>query len=214
MAQQLEQRIEAAPRRELRLRMTYEEYLARVGDVHAEWVDGEATLFVPATLEHMDASIFLVNLLSAFVRRFGLGKVGIAPFEMRTLPGRAYREPDLFFVATAHLDRLTRRRIEGPADLAVELVSDDSSRRDRVEKLAEYQAAGVPEYWLLDPRPGRHLADFFQLTAEGVYRAVPLDAEERYHSAVLPGFWLRPAWLWQEPPDPLALLDEIAPRPT
>jgi hypothetical protein len=30
------------------------------------------------------------------------------------------------------------------------------------------------------------------------------------HSGVLPGFWLRPAWLWQEPlPDPLPLFFEM-----
>ena len=34
----------------------------------------------------------------------------------------------------------------GGVDLAVEAISDDSVTRDTVVKLADYQAAGVPEY--------------------------------------------------------------------
>ena len=33
-----------------------------------------------------------------------------------------------------------------------------------------------------------------------------MDGEGHYHSRVLPGFWLDPNWLWQDPlPDPDAL---------
>jgi hypothetical protein len=47
---------------------------------------------------------------------------------------------------------------------------------------------------------------------DGACRAEPLDAEGRYHSPALPGFWLRPDWLRQDPlPDPWRLLAEIAP---
>lgn len=93
-----------------------------------------------------------------------------------------------------------------------ELISDESARRDRIDKLAEYGAAGVPEYWLFDPRPRQHRAEFYRLGAEGRYEAVLADAEGRYHSLVLPGFWLKPDWLWQDPlPKPAALLAMIAP---
>jgi hypothetical protein len=62
----------------------------------------------------------------------------------------------------------------------------------------------VREYWLIDPRPGKQQASFFQRTPEGSYTPVPPDEQGRYHSAVLAGFWLRPGWLWQEPlPNPL-----------
>ncbi len=68
------------------------------------------------------------------------------------------------------------------------------------------------EYWIIDPRPGRQRVDFYRLTAQGKYQAVLPDADGRYHAAALSGFWLDPAWLWQEPlPDPLDLLSGIAP---
>ena len=39
--------------------------------------------------------------------------------------------------------------------------------------------------------------EFYQLTAAGRYRLVLPDAEGIYRAEVLPGFWLRVAWLWQ-----------------
>jgi Uma2 family endonuclease len=103
----------------------------------------------------------------------------------------------------------------GPADLAVELISDDSVTRDRRDKFAEYAAAGIPEYWLLDPRPDHHRADFYALGPDRTYEAIPLDAEGRFASRVLPGFWLDPAWLWQDPlPKPAEILRRIVPDAT
>src|SRR5918992_1829479 len=138
---------------ERRLRMSYEEFLAFGEDTtHAEWVDGEVTVFVPPSERHQDVLWFLATLLGWYARRLGLGKVIFAPFEMRL--ARSAREPDLLFVAAQHRDRLTGKRVEGPADLVIELVSDDSVARDRAEKFREYQEAGVLEYWVFDPRPG------------------------------------------------------------
>ena len=134
---------------------------------------------------------------------------------MRIVPGRSSREPDLLFVARDHRDRIADKRVEGPADLVVELISDDSVTRDRVDKSREYEAAGIPEYWLLDPRPRQQRADFYQLTGAGTYRPVSPDADGRYHSVVVPGFWLRPDWLWQDPlPAVWTCLAEIAPEAT
>jgi Uma2 family endonuclease len=119
------------------------------------------------------------------------------------------REPDLLFVANEHLDRLQETYLDGPADLVVEIVSPESAGRDRGEKFYEYERGGILEYWLLDPQVRR--AEFYQLNTEGQYQQMSPDAEDRYHSAVLSGFWLRVEWLWQEPlPHPLRVLGEIA----
>ena len=135
------------------------------------------------------------------------------PFEMRLPRQRASREPDLIFVRHPLENRLEAKRLEGPADLVVELISDDSVTRDRRDKFNEYQEVGIPEYWLIDVRDGKWSATFYQLNTVGEYEAMPLDAEGRYHSRVLPGFWLDPAWFWEEPlPDPIALLPIIAAR--
>ena len=199
---------------EQRLKMTYEEYLAWEDEgAHGEWVDGEVIVFVPPTDKHQAILGFLHVLFTAFAELLQLGVVRLAPFEMRTRPGGPAREPDLLFIAREHLDRLTPARLAGPADLVVEIISDSSMRRDRSDKFYEYQEAGVPEYLIIDPRPGKRRGDFYRLTAEGTYLAVLPDAEGRYHSSVLPGFWFDPEWLWQDPlPNALTVLGMIAPE--
>jgi Uma2 family endonuclease len=196
-----------------RYAMTYEEFLTKLDeDTHAEWVDGEVTVFMPPKIAHQLVSTFLVGLLSFYTRLLDLGKVLAAPCEMLLVPGRISREPDVLFVAKAHLNRLTEDRLEGPADLVIELLSDSSVTRDRDRKFYEYQEAGIPEYWVFDPRPGKQRADFYQLSAAGKYEVVALDRSGRYHSAVLPGFWIKPEWAWQDPqPDYITLLAQINP---
>jgi len=190
-------------RAEARFRMTFEEFLAFAADRHAEWVDGEVTVFLPNSRVHQHLFLFLGTLLAWFARRSDLGTVLQAPFAMRVPELRWWREPDILFIAARHLDRLDDTRLLGPADLAVELISDESVESDTRTKRLAYQEAGVPEYWLLDPRPGHQRATFFQIDDAGVFREQPLDARGRYHPRALPGFWLDPAWLWQDPlPDP------------
>jgi Uma2 family endonuclease len=132
-----------------------------------------------------------------------------APYAMQAVPGGNGREPDIMFVATANLARLGHTHLEGPADLIVEVISDDSVVRDRDEKFSEYQAAGVCEYWIIDPRPNRRRADFYVLNDRGRFDPVPIPNDNRYRSTALPGFWLDVEWLWQEDPNELAALTEI-----
>ena len=178
--------------------MTYEEFLEWADeDTLAEWVDGAIVMTSPASLRHQMIAKFLLETLSTFVRMHGLGEVTHAPFQMK-LPS-AGREPDVMYVASEHLGRFKATYLDGPADLVIEVVSPESASRDRGEKFYEYQEAGVPEYWLIDPRFQQ--AEFYQLDEAGHYRSIAPDAEGRYHSRALPGFWLRVvAWLWQEPP--------------
>lgn len=199
---------------EQHLTMSYEEFLAWSSeDTHAEWVEGEVIVFVPPKTIHQQIVGFLHNLLSLYANLFQLGVVLTDPFEMRIRDGKSSREPDLLFIAQEHLERLTPEHLEGPADLVIEIVSDESVARDRTDKFYEYQEAGVREYWIIDPRPGTVRVDFYHLTTAGQFQATLPDNEGRYYAAVLPDFWFRPDWLQQEPlPDPLTTLAEIAPQ--
>jgi Uma2 family endonuclease len=116
---------------------------------------------------------------------------------MKLQEGSSYREPDILFVANENLERLTEDRLEGPADLVIEIVSDHTVHNDRDDKYKEYQAAGVREYWIIDPRPDKQRADFYHLDETGVYSLFATEDDERIESKVLPGFWLQPAWIWQ-----------------
>jgi Uma2 family endonuclease len=52
--------------------------------------------------------------------------------------------------------------------------------RDRGDKFVEYEAAGVREYWLIDP--DRKQAEFYQLAETGRYQLAALDGEGRFYS--------------------------------
>ncbi|MBX3052136.1 MAG: Uma2 family endonuclease [Caldilineaceae bacterium] len=187
--------------------MSYEEFLDWADeDTLAEWVDGKVIMTSPASNKHQQLVSFLDQLVGLYVRYRRAGELRVAPFQMRL--ANSGREPDLLFVNTAHLDRLLRTYLDGPADLVVEIISPESIGRDRGDKFFEYEEAGIPEFWLLDPQTQR--AEFYQLNSAGRYQPIqPVDGI--YHSAVIPDFWLREEWLWQDPlPLPLKLLAEIA----
>lgn len=195
-----------------RLRMTYQEFLDWSGDTtHAEWVDGEVIVFLPPMKLHQLVEGFSFSLLDIFVRMYDLGAVLQSPFEMK-LPDGSSREPDLLFLAREHFDRWTAERLIGPADLVMEILSGSTARYDRHVKFLAYQDAGIPEYWLVDPRSGKQRIEVFTLASDGRYQPLDPDANGRFHSLVLPGFWFDPAWLRQVPlPDPEDAMFEIAP---
>jgi Uma2 family endonuclease len=192
------------------LRMSYEEWLTRDHEGGlTEWVNGEVIVFMPPLDEHQRIVEFLDRLLGLFVEIFNLGLIRVAPFTMRATPDGQGREPALFFLESARMSLLTRRELVGPADLVVEIISEDSVARDRGDKFYEYQEAGVREYWIIDPRPGKQRVDLHVLGGDGRYQPVLPTKENVYRSAVLANFFLKEAWLWAEKPNALAALTEI-----
>ena len=189
-------------------RMSWEEFLEWCDeDTHAEWVAGTVVVHSPANYRHQDLAGFLAALLRTYTETRRFGVVLTAPFQMKL--GEVSRSPDILFVAAGWRDRIKPTYLDGPADLVVEIVSPDSGVRDRGEKFYEYEAAGVREYWLIDPE--RQQAEFYQLGEDRHYRFVAPDEQGRYHSAVLSDFWLKPDWLWQQPlPSSIQALGEIA----
>lgn len=182
-------------------RMSYEEFLAWCDeDTLAEWVDGEVVMYSPPSRRHQEVQKFLLGLLDAYVHARDLGIVLGAPFQMHLGPLRRGREPDVLFIRKENLSRLRDTYLEGPADLVVEVASEESRLRDYGEKLAEYELGGVGEYWIVDPE--RNEVRFFQRKG-GRFIPVFPDAEGLYRSAVIPGLWIKVEWLLADPLPPV-----------
>jgi Uma2 family endonuclease len=164
-------------------------------DTSAEWLNGEVIFMSPASTRHQLIVGFFHKLIGFYAEANRLGVVLNALFKMKL--AQYGPEPDLIFVKEQHRDRLRENYLDGPADLVVEVVSPESIDRDRGQKYVAYEAAGIPEYWLIDP--DREVAEFYQLDDHGRYQLQQIPDDERYHSLVLPGFWLRANWLWQSP---------------
>ena len=179
------------------IRMSYEQFLERDGDEsHAEWVDGELVMMAPISDEHDDVAGLLYSALRAYVEVHGLGVVKHEPFQMKTGPKLPGRSPDVLFLAKKNLARRKKTHVDGPADVAIEVISAGSRGVDRGDKFYEYEKGGVKEYWLIDPE--RKQAEFYGLGRNGIYRLLPIE-DGIFRSSVIKGLWLRVPWLWQRP---------------
>lgn len=190
-------------------KVSFEEFL-EIGDedTWAEWVEGEVIYMSPATTRHAKIAAFLVDVLRNYASLRKLGMVVTAPFLVRLpVPDRG-REPDVVFIRQDRLAEMQRFYFPGAPDLVVEITSPESISRDRGEKFVEYEAAGVQEYWLIDP--DRQQAEFYHLDEKGRYRLAMAGASGIYRSQVISGLWLKIEWLWEDPlPSGVEVLQEL-----
>ncbi len=129
---------------------TESEYLHLDSTRGIEFVEGRLEFKPMPTKLHQLIVGYLYRLLYAHVCGSKLGQVYLAGYRVRTT-AKHYREPDLLVVLQEH-EQAAARQFTSVADLAVEVVSDDDPARDLETKRAEYAAAGIPEYWIVDPR--------------------------------------------------------------
>ncbi len=170
-----------------------QEYYALGEDSPWELLDGRL-VFVSAADRHEDLFGFLSVLLRGWLDERGGGVVRGSRYPMRLDPQWS-PEPDLLVVLDAHRDRMTSQRLEGPADLVIEIASDGDPRLDEREKLPRYREAGVPELWMLSPQRREVLVE--RVAADGSRSSRRLS-DGRLESSVLPGFWIDVGWLWAD----------------
>lgn len=67
------------------------------------------------------------------------------------LPGGDVVQPDIVVLVPDGTARLIGRGVDGPPDLAIEVLSPSNRDHDAQTKRNLYSRAGVREYWLVDP---------------------------------------------------------------
>jgi Uma2 family endonuclease len=127
-----------------------EEYLCLPGNHLTEFDHGRVEVLEMPSELHQLLVAWLYRTLLTFVEAADLGTVLFAPFPVRLWEGKL-REPDVLFMRREHAHRRHQRYWQG-ADLVMEVMSPDDPKRDREIKRREYALAGIPEYWLIDPR--------------------------------------------------------------
>lgn len=158
-----------------------------------------------ASYAHNRLILFLSRILVVWLEHVELDGRVIGPkFTMHTDIYPGGRTPDLMYVTPENISKINPTHLEGPADLAIEVVELVSANCDRNDKFLEYQAAGVREYWIVDPRI--RSAQLWQLNQTGIFQRVPPNSEGLLVSSVIPGLALKPSWLWQ---DDLPKLSEV-----
>jgi len=166
------------------LRMTADEYLALPEDLETryELVDGVVTVTPSPTFGHQQIGLEIGRQIANFLVEHPIGGVA-QKVDVKVGDDLVYR-PDVLFVKGMPDDPF--HRLKAPPDLVVEIASPSSREYDAEDKRRNYEAAGVPEYWLIDPVRREFC---FLVLEDGAYREAQ-PTGERYASTVLPGFEL------------------------
>ncbi len=177
--------------------VSLEEYMARYAAQHCEWVEGVVIKMTPAGLEHNNLIKYLATFFDVYFELKPIGRTLLPPFVMRleAFPNRR-REPDLMVVLKTNPHELKDTYMDGPADICIEVVSEESGERDHGEKFIEYEKGGVPEYWIIDHL--RRETRFYRLDENGRYARQTEDTHGNYRTPALPGLALHVATLWQD----------------
>ena len=158
-------------------RMTYDDLLALPDDgLRHELIDGEHFVSPSRGSAHQLIIGNLYVLLREYLGTHRAGVVMLAPFDI-VFSQHDVVEPDLIYFAADRFRAIVGEKYaRGAPDLAIEVLSPSSRRRDEVLKRRLYERTGVKEYWIVDP----DLASIkiYQPGADGRYRrAAELSAE-------------------------------------
>jgi len=164
--------------------VTYEIYAEMPDDGNRyEVIDGVLELMSPSpTASHQSIAVDLCFELKQSCRSDYL--IYVAPLDV-ILSDTNVVQPDAIMIHRNRKHIVTSRGIEGPPDLAVEVLSPSSRKRDRLKKRAVYEKHGVPEYWIVDPEA--RTLEQFHLDENGKYELIQLyENDEQVVSSKLP----------------------------
>jgi Uma2 family endonuclease len=175
---------------------TVDDLLAMPDDGHRyELIFGEIVTSPSPRTKHQVVIGRLFREMEEIIEPHRLGVLFLSPLDVR-ISRHNMVQPDLFFIGRERLGIVTDERIEGPPDLAVEVLSPSNRSQDLVKKAFLYASNGVTEYWIVDPE--NELIAVNTLV-DGQYVAKPFE-NGAAASSVLPGFSVRPDELFRTEP--------------
>jgi Uma2 family endonuclease len=169
-------------------RLTYDDLVAlqdlpEYEHVRLEIIGGELFVSPAPALSHQRVLLNVAYALEQSMRSRRTGVVFVAPVAVRFSPEDVV-EPDIVFVGRDRHDILGQRVVDGAPDVAMEVLSPATRRRDLNEKRRLYERFGVLEYWIIDV--SRREVTIYALR-DGRYTTVPVTGAVA-RSGVVPDF--------------------------
>ncbi len=167
-----------------------EQYLRLETPRLVELSDGKLEVLPMPSEWHQIIALFLYRRLQCYAEQHRLGLTLAAPLRVRLWSGKMC-EPDVVFMLAENRERRGNSFWE-QADLVMEIVSEDDSQRDLVLKREEYAKAGIPEYWIVDPRDTTIRVLQLSISQENstYHEAGCYTLGQTANSVLLPGFSL------------------------
>lgn len=133
-----------------RVILTYKDYEALPADGRRyELHEGELSMTPAPSPQHQEVIRNLLVALHLHVEARGLGKALCTPIDC-ILSDTTIVQPDIVYVESRRLSAISRRGIEGPPTLVVEVLSPTTTQIDRGVKFQLYARYEVPYYWIVD----------------------------------------------------------------
>ena len=101
--------------------------------------------------------------------------------------------PDLSFIKINHLKNVQKKRILGPADLAVEVLSPLDEGVDRKIKYGVYARFGIPWFWVVDL--DKRVLKEYELVEDTYKKKVEAPFDTSFHPRAFPGLVIDPSAL-------------------
>ena len=181
------------PKPPKKTRMTVREYMAIPPDKHWDTllIYGEMIVMPRPRPKHNRANHYLGHMLDRWAVHFDLGMVFFEDDLILSEEDDLAYAPDLMFLAKDHLDRYREEWVYGPVDLAVEILSPSNRPYLQERKFADYEAYGIPWYWVIDLNPDQPTLREHQLV-DGRYECrSEIAGAEWFEPGLFPGLVFR-----------------------
>lgn len=166
---------------------TYQDYL-RLPDneFRYEVLYGELYMSPAPLIQHQRIIFALIKQFAIYLDKHPLGEVLPAPVDVHLIHHNSVVQPDLLFVAQENQHIVQEKVVAGAPDVMIEVISPGTINQDRHIKYQLYAAAGVREYWLIDPKSCA--IEIYVLRGQAYALLGMYHPGDRTESEVLPGF--------------------------
>lgn len=166
-------------------RMTSDQFsrLPESDQFDLELLAGNVIVSAKPTPPHQYFGGKLFNTLDDWGTAHSLGRA--LPDVSVRLARRWMPAADIVFVRTEHLGRIKRKRVVGPVDLAVEILSPSTKKIDRQIKFVAYARYGIPWYWIIDLEQRR--VEEYELAGRVYANLIECGFDQPFSPRLFPG---------------------------